>query len=220
MLTQPQNIMKPEHHLLLLCARLHLDAQTERTITEILSTPHNPEPLTQNSKPKTQNCFSLAQNSKLSLDWPQILESANRLGIAPLMHKHLSRPDWRQKFPTQIREEFEAAYQKSAFRALRIQGQIKKINQAAADRHIPVIFLKGAALSQWLYEDIAPRPMSDIDILCPEKHNPQIDQLLKELGYSQNLSIYKSPIHKMMGEKMSHLAPYSRANAAAIEVHN
>lgn len=152
--------------------------------------------------------------------WTLVLKNAQRLGGLPLLHKHLSTPQWRNTVPAHVHQTLKEAYQKSAFKSLIIQGQIKQIANQAAANEIPIIFLKGAALAGSLYQDIALRPMGDIDFLCREQDVPKVDGMLQDLGYSQNFDRLRSSIHKLISnEDDKHLTPYMRKNGVPLEVH-
>jgi len=215
--TQNRCSTSPEEQLIILSAQLHLDDQTTRTIENILTGHHTAEHLkpheSTNSKPKTQN-------PKLFLNWNHILTTTHRLGGQPLLYKHLSNPQWRNTVPAHVHQTLKDAYRKSAFKNLIIQGQIKQIANQAAANQIPLIFLKGAALAGSLYPDIALRPMGDIDFLCREEDIPKVDEMLLDLGYSQNFDRLRSSIHTLISnEDDKHLTPYMRKNGVPLEVH-
>ena len=48
---------------------------------------------------------------------------------------------------------------------------------------MPVLLVKGVALAETLYLDLAPRPASDFDLVVPSKHLPVCRQILAGLGY-------------------------------------
>ena len=182
-----------EDQLLLLSARLTFDPETNTRFKKVLTS---------------------------NLDWEKLLQNAKRLGASPLLHKHLSHPQWRDAVPTYVLQTLKEAYRKSAIQALRIQGQIKQVSNQAAASEIPIIFLKGAALSGSLYQDIALRPMGDIDFLCREKDIAKVDRMLRHLGYYQDFDICKSSVHKLISnENAKHLTPYNRKNTVSLEVH-
>ena len=226
--------LPPEHHLLVLSARLHLDAPTRRTITQILSgRPINPEPLTQNSKLKTQNCFPGAnpkpktQNPKLLfqcpkpssvLDWNYTLESAKRLGTAPLLYRHLQTEELSPLVPKEVLKSLHKDYERQAMKNLRLYAQLTEILKAMNAQNIPVILLKGSFLAKWVYEDIALRPMSDMDILVREGDKDTAKQALLDLGYHQEKT-FNSDIHEEVLTPQRHMAPFVKKGAAPIEVH-
>ena len=153
-------------------------------------------------------------------DWDRVLAMGERLGCLPLLHRHLSQPQWSGLTPRHVQETLNLAYRKAAMRSLRIRGQIQQLHNETERRQIPLLFLKGAALAGWLYTDWALRPMSDIDVLVKEGDVPRLDRMLRDLGYAQDLSIYRSHVHRKVASRVSHPAPYSRPNRPNVEVHD
>ena len=227
--------LSPEHRLLLLSARLHMDDETVRTIESILSggQPTNPEPGILNPESEILNQEyrisnrGTAANPKLKtqnskprvIDWEYILSSAKRLGAAPLLWRHLQKEEFSPLVPNHVLQSLRSAYHRQAMKGLRTQAQIQKLNQAATDRGIPVIFLKGAALSRWLYEDMALRPMSDIDILIKNQDIPRTQQMLHDLGYEQKQGARQTPMLEDFAVEWNHLSPFHLKNGQRVEVH-
>ena len=54
-----------------------------------------------------------------------------------------------------------------------------------ASKNVRVIVLKGAALAETIYENIAARPMADVDILVQKKDVDDALNLLTALGYER-----------------------------------
>ena len=206
--------MSYEDQLLLLSARLTFDPETEQRFKNALtsSTSHelyHPKPKTKNPKLKT---------APRALDWQYIQKTAQHLGISPLLHKHLSNPQCRDYVPTQVLESLQAAYKKQALRSLRIQAQIYQLLKKANELEIPIILLKGVCLAGLIYEDIALRPMSDIDILVRENDKKTAKDVLLALGYHQK-NIFNSSLHEEVLTAKSHMAPFLKKAAVPIEVH-
>ncbi|PIE81586.1 MAG: hypothetical protein CSA11_04420 [Chloroflexi bacterium] len=64
------------------------------------------------------------------------------------------------------------------------QEQLKQILQGLAQAEIPVVLLKGAALSLTVYEDPAWRTMSDVDLWLPANAMAKAAQVMVDLGYT------------------------------------
>jgi hypothetical protein len=60
---------------------------------------------------------------------------------------------------------------------------LSRIEAAFAAAGLPLVLLKGAALAQTVYGDIAFRTMSDMDIWVREKDMPRAAAVMKQLGY-------------------------------------
>jgi hypothetical protein len=49
---------------------------------------------------------------------------------------------------------------------------------------VPVLLVKGAALVETLYRNLAPRPANDMDLVVPARHLPICQEILAELDYA------------------------------------
>ena len=154
-------------------------------------------------------------------DWPAVMASAHRLGVEPLLYKHLSQEKYACYAPDEVIHFLKRRYRQQAMSNLRIYAQISRILDSMNQADVPIILLKGAFLAKWVYGDIALRPMNDIDILCREEHAETVKKRLHVLGYYQEAPpIYKSPLHeKIWGKKSSHMSPFLKNGATRIEIH-
>lgn len=113
--------------------------------------------------------------------WDPFVHHALTQGVAPLIYDSL--PDDHEIVPPSVKDKLREAYYTSATRnALLYQG-LEQIVYELHKANVPVILLKGAALAQRVYGNIALRPMGDIDLLVPTGMMPRIEDALAELGY-------------------------------------
>ena len=68
---------------------------------------------------------------------------------------------------------------------LALAGELKHMLCAAQARGIPCIPLRGVALSEQLYGNVAVRPTGDIDVLIPKQRLPDVRRMLEDLGFSE-----------------------------------
>jgi hypothetical protein len=116
------------------------------------------------------------------VDWDQFLRQALVHTVAPLVYYTLR--DDRDILPDRVREELRIAYyQASASNAL-LYEELADILRAFHGAGIPVILLKGAALAQGTYGNVALRPMSDLDILVRDEAMLRAEGLLAQRGYA------------------------------------
>ena len=186
--------MPPEHALLILSARLSLTSEESAALTKALKAP---------------------------LNWSIVMAQSRRLGVQPLLYKHLHQNPYSQQVPDAVLKNLKKAYRLQAMKSLRIYAQITQMLEAMNRANIPVILLKGGFLFKWVYEDIALRPMSDIDILCRETDTDAAKEVLLSSGYNQNqeASKYNSALHEQVFADKSHMVPFLKANGVPIEVH-
>jgi len=197
------NFLSDEQYLLILCAGIQHDEKTSARIFDILQ-----------QKP----------------DWNLILKDAKRLGMIPLLYKHLSEkfPDY---VPHEIMRQLKENFIHQSLIRFRIFVQIHQLVQAMNSRNIPVILLKGSFLAKEIYRDITLRPMSDIDILVKEHDIQKVLDVMTETGYTQadnqndqihesRPAYYHSQLHeKLFARKESHLPPFFIPNGVRVEVH-
>ncbi len=94
-------------------------------------------------------------------------------------------PSNRRTWPLrhEIQEQLRQAYYGAArLNALQFR-ELDRVLDRLAEAGIPTLALKGAALASTVYEDVAPRPMVDLDILVPRDQVPQVPEALAPLGY-------------------------------------
>jgi hypothetical protein len=154
------------------------------------------------------------------LIWPTIMTESWKLGVQPLLHKHLSQTRFSQYVPATVLGSLKEEYRNQSMRNLRVYGLIERLSSAFEEADITVVLLKGAFLARWIYRDIALRPMGDIDILCREEEAGLVRAKLVELGLHQE-TIYPSPFHERFFavNKGGHLNPFYGSRPLMIEVH-
>jgi Uncharacterised nucleotidyltransferase len=118
-------------------------------------------------------------------DWQVIISMAGQHRLGPILHHHSQTRgrDW--PLPESIREQWAAAFRRSAMRSLLIRQGLFKLHALLDKAAIPYAALKGAWLSLHAYSHPALRPMRDIDILVASEHAQQTYQMLQNAGYVQ-----------------------------------
>lgn len=74
-------------------------------------------------------------------------------------------------------------YRWSLARNMLLFDELGRVLKAFSEANIDVIVLKGAALAQTVYPDIALRPMGDVDLLVQEESLKEAEEELSKLGY-------------------------------------
>lgn len=156
-------------------------------------------------------------------DWGRVMELSSRLGIQPLLHKHLSAGQHFLYVSDDIASTLSKEYRSQALRNLLIYGTLKRVLEILKQAGIPVILLKGAFLGKWIYEDIALRFMSDIDILCrPDQCDLAREELASRGGRQQYPSevFHLSVTHREHEHVFAaHLPPVNYRRIARVEIH-
>jgi|GEM_PF-1678317 len=185
--------LSPEDYLLVLAARLEMVPDDVAEMEGILSE---------------------------GVEWSAVRASAHRLGVEPLLYKHLSQDRYAGYVTDGIIQPLKESYHNQSIRSLRIYGQLSRILDHMNQADIPIILLKGTYLAKWIYGDIALRPMSDIDILCRDRNTGAVQEILRALGYEEMENIAQSRFHEEISlKKASHLPPFIRNNAVRVEIH-
>jgi hypothetical protein len=103
---------------------------------------------------------------------------------APLVFSRLPGLAEHYDIPEYVAEELKKDYYTSATKNALIFEELGKVLGLFNQRGLQVIVMKGAALAETIYGNLALRPMADVDLLVKKENLHQIDELLKKLGYS------------------------------------
>lgn len=117
-------------------------------------------------------------------DWHNMIEQADRHKVVPLLYHRLRMIQPIESIPFNVEQELQEIYHHQSWQSIRLHYELKKILKVLGDEDIPVIVLKGAALAELVYKDIALRPMGDIDILVQPRDLLRSHRVLLREGYS------------------------------------
>ena len=114
--------------------------------------------------------------------WNRLFARSRALGVEPIFTANLYKL---ADIPLteEIRHEIRKNYMSHVARNMRIYSIIKEISSLFAEKHIETILLKGAHLSYFIYEDIAQRMMSDLDLMVRENDLAKAENKLLEVGF-------------------------------------
>lgn len=117
------------------------------------------------------------------LNWDALLERSLRHGVASLLHAYLSGWDARYEVPQSVARRLEHIYYANAMRALQAEEQLCDILSCLGENGVEAILLKGLFLAKSVYQNIASRPIGDIDLLIPREDIGRTDGLLCGMGF-------------------------------------
>ena len=149
--------LAPEDELLLLLSRTTLGAETEARALGLL---------------------------RGDPSWPAILRQGRAHGVLPLVTRTLERAGF-PGVPADVRAELETARHLNAALNALFARELVRVLEGLGAAGVPVIPLKGVALSESLYGDPLLRVSSDIDILVPRRAAASALRLLVDLGYQR-----------------------------------
>ncbi|MCI0354674.1 MAG: nucleotidyltransferase family protein [Acidobacteria bacterium] len=116
------------------------------------------------------------------LDWDFFLKLADRHGLVPMLHWHLSRHFPECAPPASARflaEQFQATVQTN----LKLAAELVRVLQLLDANNIPAIPFKGPTLAVTLYGNLALREFSDLDIILHRADILRARDLLLADGY-------------------------------------
>lgn len=168
-------------------------------------------------KDKMNVCQTL-EISKRELNWTYILRNAQQNGLAPLLYHNLETGGGAGMVPVQVWRELMRTYHCSGFQNACIYEELKNVLQFFKNTGIKVIVLKGAALAEEVWKNVALRQMADIDLLMREENLDKAGRILSELGYVPFEGFRPKEWYV---KNLHHLAPYdSPAKGVRIEIHH
>ena len=123
------------------------------------------------------------QSASNPVDWKTVCQAAQCEGLAPLLYQITREWGRAAGLPPAVDEELRRAYLGTARRNAILFSELERILPALETAGAPVLLLKGAALAQVVYCNIALRPMADLDLLVREEHVPAALRVLTACGY-------------------------------------
>jgi putative nucleotidyltransferase-like protein len=151
----------------------------------------------------------------LPLNWEEVLKSASWHGIAPLLYHNLKELSG---IPQEVNDQLKKAYYGNMARNMYLYAELGRILEGFVEKGLEVIVLKGAALAQTVYGDIALRPMGDIDLLVRKKDLPYAEEIMSNLNYSTYMD---SKSQEWYRQNHFHLPPYIHSDKSiAVEIHH
>lgn len=146
--------------------------------------------------------------------WGQLVDQAAWYGVAPLLYHRLRRSE-NLAIPQEHLQRLHDLYLHCLLRNQAISEQLSEIVGEITRAGYSVLVLKGAYLSNCVYEEAALRPMGDIDLLTMPHEAEEVQRHLMTLGYR-----YAAGTKAIDYSRLHHLRPVSRAGSVDIEVHH
>ena len=110
-------------------------------------------------------------------DWESTMALVYHERLAPLLYTIAHGHDL---LPSQLEQEIRKTYLHNAIRNALLFKDLAQILEKFTAEEISLIMLKGAALAETIYNNIAIRPMVDIDILV---HSEDVNSALNQLTF-------------------------------------
>jgi hypothetical protein len=116
-----------------------------------------------------------------AIPWPDVVQLAQTQGVASVLHAALHQTD--VPVPEETQQALERAYYQVAADNTLNSKDLRPIVESLSAAGVPVLLVKGVALAETLYRDLAPRPASDFDLVVPPEGLPVCQEILAGLGY-------------------------------------
>ncbi|MFC1572221.1 signal peptidase I [Candidatus Eisenbacteria bacterium] len=154
------------------------------------------------------------------MDWDRFLACCAGHGVTPLVFHNLQRHQVLEDVPAETMRQLEQAYYATMRRNLRICDGLEELLRAFRGVGIEAICLKGAALAEFAYGNLAVRPFGDVDLLVKETDIHAIGAALSTLGYEPaRRRPMLSPAHALQHAHYRGQWRYHRKNTALVELH-
>jgi len=118
-----------------------------------------------------------------SSDWDVVFKESRRYGVAPLLYHRLRTSHSGTPVPASAMEKLQLVYLQSSARNMHLYQELGKILERLRHDSIQVIALKGVHVAAAVYQNIALRPMEDIDLLVKQTDLLRAQEILVKQGY-------------------------------------
>jgi hypothetical protein len=149
-------------------------------------------------------------------NWETFATMAVGRCAAPLLTAKLGRLEQVGLIPEKVLRDLRQASLRTLSRNMLLTEYFRQVNKAFGAAGIPLIALKGAMLSEWLYGDINLRQFSDLDLLVPVEKGLESLDILQSMGFK--------PIDLRMSDFIKenngivHYPPMIK-NGVSVEIH-
>lgn len=137
--------------------------------------------------PETNDLEIVNREIPLVSDWDYFVKTITERGIAPLFFIKIPHLSNGNLIPDDVKDKVRKVYFKTMSRGMLLYAHFREIAEAFNKEKIEFIPLKGVYLSEKMYQDIALRQFSDMDLLIRPEKSEQSLSVLKKMGYKASL---------------------------------
>jgi len=117
------------------------------------------------------------------IDWAYILRFSERNRLTQLLYHNFLRYGIAEYMHPQIRQTFEKTYHSVGFHNALYYEELRNLLRLFEQAGMKTIVLKGAAITDAVFKNVALRQMADIDLLIHEQDIERSTTLLTKAGY-------------------------------------
>lgn len=124
-------------------------------------------------------------------EWAAFIEAARWHRLGPLLHVRLVPVA--AALPARLTDALQAEYRQQALWGVALAAAAGQVLETLTAAGIEPVVLKGMALGEVLYHNVALRPTTDLDLLVPHADVSRVKAALLALGFSQELAVEERP---------------------------
>ena len=140
-------------------------------------------------------------------------------GVSAFLHENLPATDLYEHLPEIFRSYLAGEHEMNKKRLERMHAELAEILRAANRAGIPIMPLKGSALTTYYAPSMIWRPMSDIDLLVHPQDLAGVIAILRQMGYQ---SVKSASYHEQMDVPGSRVVCWDGEhpdNPRPVEIH-
>ena len=141
--------------------------------------------------------ISLRRGTRIpaELDWDRFEAALRQHRVQPLLIRGLRSMDAQLVETHPTLRKYRGQQNKYTMESLQRLQALAQVGSALADAGIRMLSMKGPLLSLELYGDPSLRTSRDLDVLVPEEELHRAGEILKTLGYEQEVTLFhKTPL--------------------------
>lgn len=115
--------------------------------------------------------------------WRAVADLARKQRLAPFLSSRIKKLGFADQVPSDVVQELRREYIDTAQRNARVYHTLAGLLKAFQSEDIPCIPLKGIYLAEHVYDNIAVRPMQDVDLLVKKNDLAHVDELMVDSGF-------------------------------------
>jgi len=117
------------------------------------------------------------------VDWGRLMALGNHHRMTPMMHSLFSRLN-DERIPETVRSVLDSIYEENRARNLDLANHLSSLAKSFKELSIDCMILKGLYMARTVFQDMAWRPMADIDLLVRKEDMSRADALLTKHGFA------------------------------------
>jgi len=184
------HIDRPEHELLLCCARTECDTEVANRLRVLAGA---------------------------SIDWDYLFRLAQRHSVLPLVYQQLKRHA-SDLVPVDHLVQFKQSYQENVARNLVLTSELMTLLRTFANAGIESVPFKGPALALIAYDDVSLRRFVDLDVIVKKEDVFRARDIILQAGYKTPKPLNED--QQLVLLRTQHCLQFSRENGRIIfELH-